>query len=358
MSHQDERFIVLVDLDAFYASVEVLEDQSLAGKPLLIGGSPTGRGVVAAASYEAREFGCHSAMPMARALKLCPEAVILRPNFPSYRGHSQQVMDVLRRETPLVEQVSIDEAYVELTPVVSNLVEAEGLAHRMQGRILVDLGLPCSVGLAPSKMVAKIACETGKPRGFVVVRRGEEPAFLASLAVGALPGIGPRSAEKLKASGFQTLGQVAEAPVGSLTTVLGPWGALLQRRALGVDPSTVKPERETKSVSAEETFAQDVTEEGPLREELVRLAGRVSESLASHGLLARTVTLKLRSADFHTVTRSSSLERATAGGESIVTEATLLLEGNWTKGDAVRLIGVGVSNLRPAQAPGQLSLGI
>jgi DNA polymerase-4 len=358
MSHQGDRFVVLVDLDAFYASVEVLEDPSLAGKPLLIGGSPTGRGVVAAASYEARAFGCHSAMPMGQALKLCPEAVILPPHFPSYREYSQRVMDVVRRETPLVEQVSIDEAYVELTPVVSSLEEAEGLAHRMQGRIRVDLGLPSSVGLAPSKMVAKVACETGKPRGFVIVRRGEESAFLANLPVGALPGIGPRSAQKLKASGFETLGQVAAAPVSSLTTVLGPWGALLQRRALGVDPSAVKPERETKSVSAEETFAQDVAEEGPLREELTRLGGRVADSLVRHGLLARTVTLKLRSSDFHTVTRSSSLERATAGGEAIVSEATRLLEANWTGGDPVRLIGVGVSNLRPVQVPGQLSLGI
>ena len=169
MPRNKQRFVVLVDLDAFYASVEMVEDPNLLGKPLLIGGSPTGRGVVAAASYEAREFGCHSAMAMARALRLCPKAVILRPNLQLYRKYSQQVMDILRCESELIEQMSIDEAYIELTSIVDSMAEAEGLAHRMQGRIRVEMGLPCSVGLASNKIVAKVACETGKPRGFVMV---------------------------------------------------------------------------------------------------------------------------------------------------------------------------------------------
>jgi DNA polymerase-4 len=352
------RFVALVDLDAFYASVEALEQPELAGKPLLIGGSPTARGVVAAASYEARAFGCRSAMPMARAVKLCPDAIILRPHFALYQEYSQQVMDLLRLESELVEQVSIDEAYVELTSVVDTMDAAEGLAHRMQARIRVDLGLPASVGLAPSKMIAKIACETGKPSGFVVVRSGDEAAFLAPLTVEKLPGIGPRSAERLRAHGFDTLGQVAEAPVGRLTTALGPWGAVLQRKALGEDQSPVRTERQTKSVSAEETFAVDVTEAGVLSDELAKMAERVAASLSKHGLVARTVTLKLRSADFTTVTRSASRERATAGAEAILAEAVQLLSANWREGDPVRLIGVGVSNLRPVQAPGQLSMDI
>ena len=356
MDAPEERFVALVDLDAFYASVEVLEQPELKGQPLLIGGSPTGRGVVAAASYEARVFGCHSAMPMARAIKLCPTATILRPRFTLYREYSSRVMDILRLESPLVEPMSIDEAYVELTDVASTAAEAEGLAHRMQARIRVDLGLPSSVGLAPSKMVAKVACETGKPAGFVVVRRGEEAAFLAGLSVDKLPGVGPRSTQWLKAHGYETLGDLAATPTEQLTSVLGPRGALLQRRARGEDHSPVKPERETKSVSAEETFAEDVTERETLREELTRMASRVADSLFRHGLVARTVTLKLRSADFTTVTRSASRAQSTALADAILEEALHLLDANWEEGHPVRLIGVGVSNLRPVQAPGQLAM--
>jgi DNA polymerase-4 len=352
------RYIVLVDLDAFYASVEVLEQPELAGKPLLIGGSPTGRGVVAAASYEARIFGCHSAMPMARALRLCPDAVILSPRFPIYRDYSKRVMEILARESDLVEQMSIDEAYVDLTPVASTVEQAEGLGRRMQGRIRIDLGLPCSVGLASNKMVAKVACETGKPAGFVVVHAGDEAAFLAELPVRDLPGIGPRSAERLKAHGFETLGQVAQAPTARLTSALGTWGAELQRRALGEDPSPVRTERETKSVSAEETFAENVEDAAQLHEELAKMSGRIASSLEQHGLVGRTVTLKLRSADFKTITRSTSRKAATASADSILAEARQLLDLNWTAGDPVRLIGVGVSNLRQVAAPGQLSMDI
>jgi DNA polymerase-4 len=358
MEPEAPRFVALVDLDAFYASVEMLEDPSLQGKPLLIGGSPQSRGVVAAASYAARKFGCHSAMPMSRALRLCPEAVVLHPNFTLYREYSQQVMEILRRESELMQPMSIDEAYVDLTPVSESMAEAEGLAHRMQARIRVDVGLPASVGLAPSKLVAKVACETGKPQGFVVVRAGEEAEFLAPLPVKALPGIGPRLEQRLLASGFETLGQVAEAPMASVMAAVGPWGAVLQRRALGEDLSPVSTDRETKSVSAEETFAEDVTDEGSLRDEVTRLAGRVAESLVKHGLVARTVTLKLRDADFHTITRSSSREQSTADANAIANEALRLLSTNWADGEPVRLIGVGTSNLRLTHAIGQLPLDI
>ncbi len=351
-----DRSIALVDLDAFYAAVEVLERPELAGVPLLIGGSPTGRGVVAAASYEARAFGCHSAMPMARAVRLCPEATVLSPRFSAYREHSKRVMEVLARESDLIEQMSIDEAYVDLTPVAGTMTEAEGLAHRMQGRIRVELGLPSSVGLAASKMVAKVACESGKPQGFTVVRPGDEAAFLAPLAVEQLPGIGPRSAERLKAQRLDTLGQVAAAPVALLLSTLGPWGAVLQRRAQGEDPSPVRAEREAKSISAEETFEVDIDERAPLVERLEAMAGRLAGSLAKQGLVGRTVTLKLRSADFTTVTRSASGHAATASADVIRAQATTLLESNWAPGQPIRLIGVGISNLRPVQAPGQLPM--
>lgn len=353
-----QRYIALVDLDAFYAAVEVLEEPALTGKPLLIGGSPQSRGVVAAASYEARKYGCHSAMPMSRAVRLCPEAVILPPRFHLYREYSGRVMEILQRESGVIQQMSIDEAYVDLTPVSHDMQEAAGHAHRMQGRVRVELGLPCSVGIASNKMVAKVACETGKPGGFVVVRAGTETAFLAGLDVRSLPGIGPRSAERLKAHGFHTLGQIAAAPPEALVTILGPWGAALKRRAQGEDSSPVETDRETKSVSSEETFAEDVSLREPLAEELRRMVGRVARSLQDHGLVGRTVTLKLRHADFTTLTRSTSRDNATAQADAILADALHLLDANWEAGTNIRLIGVGVSNLRPVQAPGQLPLEI
>lgn len=358
MDVNEKRFVALVDLDAFYASVETLENPSLAGKPLLVGGSPTTRGVVAAASYEARMYGCHSAMPMSQAVRMCPSAVILKPRFSLYRKYSQQVMEILHRESSLVEQVSIDEAYVELTHLVDNMKEAEGLAHRMQGRIHLDLGLPASVGLAPSKLVAKVACEIGKPHGFVVVRHGEESGFLSGLDVRALPGIGPRTTQKLHNSGFETLGQIASAPLKTITTVLGSYGAIIHRRARGEDQSSIVTERETKSVSAEETFAEDVSDAQTLIREVQRLAERITASLIDHGLVARTMTLKLRNADFLTITRSSSRHRSTASADAIVADILQLLFANWAAGDPIRLIGVGASNLRLVREPDQLVMDI
>ncbi|MBM3940255.1 MAG: DNA polymerase IV [SAR202 cluster bacterium] len=354
----EARRIVLLDLDAFFASVEVLENPALRGKPLLVGGSPEGRGVVAAASYEARKYGCRSAMPMAQALRLCPHAVVLPARHHLYRDYSRKVMEIAHRESEVIQQVSIDEAYVDLTPVSADMAQAEALAHRLQGRVRVELGLSCSIGLAPSKMVAKVACETGKPSGFVVVRPGQEAAFLAPLPAGDLPGIGPRSEERLKAHGLVTLGDIARAPVGQLTALLGPWGAVLQRRALGEDPSPVEVDRETKSISAEETFAHDIADEAPLVEQLERMAREVAESLREHDLVARTITLKLRLADFTTLTRSTSRPSATNAADAILADARHLLEANWTPGQPLRLIGVGVSNLRLLHAPGQLSLDV
>ena len=349
----EQRYIALVDLDAFYASVEEAEDPALAGKPLLIGGSPTSRGVVATASYAARKFGCRSAMPMSQAVRHCPDAVVMRPRFNLYRTYSERVMEILRRESETVQQMSVDEAYVDLTPVAGSMGEAASIARRMQGRIRVDAGLPCSVGVAANKMVAKVACESGKPAGFVVVEPGEEARFLAERDVRALPGVGPRSAMRLKAHGFETLGQVAQGSPEALATALGPWGIALRRRALGEDDSPVATDRETKSISSEETFAEDISERAPLAAELEAMAGRVARSLERHGFVGRTVTLKLRRADFTTLTRSSSRESATAQADAILADALRLLDANWEEGEPVRLIGVGVSNLRPVQAAGQ-----
>ncbi len=351
-----QRFIALVDLDAFYASVEEVEDSSLVGRPLLIGGSPASRGVVATASYAARKRGCRSGMPMSQAVRLCPDAIVRSPRFHLYRDYSGKVMEILRRESELVQQMSIDEAYVDLTSAAGSIEEAGGLARRMRGRIRAEAGLPCSVGLAGNRMVAKIACETGKPSGFVVVRPGEEGRFLAGLDVRSLPGVGPSAARRLNAHGFERLGQVAEAPPAALIAALGPWGAALARRARGEDHSPVTTERETKSISSEETFAEDVAERGVLAAELGSMAGRVARSLDRHGLVGRTVTVKLRYSDFTTLTRSSSRESATSHSDAILGEALRLLDANWVEGEPVRLIGVGVSNLRPVQAAGQFRM--
>ncbi len=356
MEREQQRRVAMVDLDAFFASVEMVERPELRGKPVLVGGSPSGRGVVAAASYEARRFGVHSAMPMAKALRRCPQAVVLPTRHGVYADYSRRVMALLRQVTPLVEQVSIDEAYLELTSECASAEEAEQAMRSLQQRIGEETGLPCSVGLAGNKLMAKVACETGKPRGFVIAPPGQEAAFLAELPVEKLPGIGPRSAERLKAMELETLGQVASAPLNVLTGALGPWGAVLQRRAQGEDSSPVRLDRETKSISEEETFPQDIDQPGPLYELVTRMSRSVGEALARHGLVARTVTLKLRFADFTTIARSESRPNATAAAESIEETARQLLERHWAPGQAVRLIGVRVSNLRPRQAQGQLTL--
>jgi DNA polymerase-4 len=356
MEHSSERRIALVDLDAFFASVEMLEHPELRGKPLLIGGSATGRGVVAAASYEARSFGVHSAMPMAQALRRCPQATILPVRHDLYGEYSLRVMEVLRKATPVVQQVSIDEAYLDLTEVSGGMEEAKAIVWDLQQQVRQEQGLPCSVGLSANKMVAKVACETGKPNGLVVILPGTEAYFLADLAVRELPGIGPRSAERLLAQGFQTLGQVATAPIHQLTALMGPWGAVLQRRAQGEDHSAVHTEQETKSISSEETFPTDIADAEPLQEQLGQMAAGVATSLRHHGMVARTITLKLRFADFTTITRSMSRDNATASVEAVQERALQLLMTNWRPGQAVRLIGVGASNLRQRQIPGQLAL--
>lgn len=356
MAH--DRRIALVDLDAFYASVEEIERPELRGKPLLIGGRPEGRGVVAAASYEARKYGCHSAMPMGRALRLCPHAIVLPTRHTLYQRYSKSVMELLCEESLLVQSVSIDEAYVDFTATTGTMAEAEALAHRVQGRIRVDLALPCSIGLASNKMVAKVACETGKPSGFVTVPLGQEATFLAGLEVSALPGIGPKSTERLHAAGLHTLGEVASAPTARLTSVLGSWGAVLQHRAAGVDDSPVSTERGSKSISSEETFATDVDDREFLITEISRQVNRLTDSLEQKNLVARTVVLKLRYANFTTVTRSASHSTATSDTEIILATALQLLDSNWPPGIPIRLIGVGVSKMRPRQAKGQLAMDV
>ena len=299
---------------------------------------------MAAASYEARRFGAHSAMPMSQAVRRCPQAVVLRPRFDLYCDYSGRVMSLLREAVSLPEQMSIDEAYLELAAEVSSIDEAGSLMRSLQERVAKEVGLACSVGQGSNKLVAKVACETGKPWGFVVVQPGGEASFLAELPVEKLPGIGPRSAERLKAQGFDPLGKVAQATLNTLTGALGPWGAVLEART---PPRSIPSGRPSPLVARRHLLKTSTSPASPTRSS----SASPGESLRKHGL----VTLKLRYAEFTTITRSMRRPNSTATDEAIVETARHLLDLNWSVGQPVRLIGVGVSNLSPLQTPGQLT---
>ena len=354
MTGPANRFIALIDLDAFYSSVEVIENPGLKGKELIIGGLPHERGVVAAASYEARKFGIHSAMPTAKALELCPHAIILKPRHGLYRQYSKQVMTILTSTTPVVEQVSIDEAYIELTSTAATIEQAQRRVSETLIQIRNILGLPCSAGLAHNKLVAKMACEWGKPNGFTVIPPETAADFLADQPIRNLPGIGPQTGRRLSNWGFSTLGQIASAPTHQLTALMGPRGALLQLQARGEDYSLLSPHRESKSFSSETTFDNDISGIVTVTEHLQTMAAQMSKIVKERDLMARTITLKLRFADFITITRSTRIEMSTTDPLTILQTAHTLLESNLKAGKAVRLIGIGVSNFQRVRNPGQI----
>ncbi len=347
--------ILHVDLDCFYVSVERLQDPSLAGKPVLVGGDPKGRGVVASASYEARTFGVHSAMPMAQALRLCPDALVIRWRHSLYREYSDQVMDILHEITPTVEQISVDEAYLDVTDTGEDWAAAEEIAAKTQRRLKQELGLPSSWGVATNKLVAKIASDQDKPEGLVVVPPGTEGEFLAPLPVEALWGIGPVTGEKLRKMGASTIGELAQFEAGLLERAFGVHGLKLARRSRGVDQRPVVTERVRKSVSQENTFSRDVSERGKLTTEIREQSAGVARSLSKHGQRARTITLKLRRPDFSTVTRSRTIDVATDDATLIADVAIDLFDKEWRHGEPIRLIGVRAGNLVD-EAVVQLSL--
>jgi len=347
--------VLHLDLDAFFASVEELLNPDLRGKPLIVGGSASGRGVVASASYAARAFGVRSAMPTARALRLCPEAIVVPPRHGVYGTYSEQVMAILREYSPLLEQVSIDEAFLDLTGCERLWGAIPDLALRIQERILEETALSASVGLASSKLVAKIASDLRKPYGLVVVEHGREAEFLEPLPVERLWGVGKVTAETLHRMGVQTIGDLAALSESTLARAFGPHGAGLKQRALGQDDSPVVTEREAKSVSNEETFAKDLTDEETLRKELLRLSDKVASRLRANGQAGRTVRLKLRYHDFETVLRSTTLPEPTDSANEIYACILTLWKKHWKRGRAVRLVGVGVANLESEPAR-QLSL--
>ena len=348
------RAIVHLDLDAFYAAVEVLENPGLAGKPVLIGGRPGERGVVATASYPARAFGVHSAMPMARALALCPQAIVLPARHKLYREYSRRVMAILHQTSPLVEQISIDEAYLDLTDQIAAWNDAVEIARRLQARVKDQVGLSASLGVATNKLVAKVASDRDKPGGLTVVRPGEEAAFLAPLPARVLWGVGPVTAQRLAEMGVETVGALARLPEQELCARFGKHGAEMAQRARGTDERPVVTEHERKSVSQERTFAHDLHEPDALRRELWQLSQGVAQRLKRAEMAAGTVAIKLRYADFTTLTRQMSLAVPTDDEQAIYRAARTLLRRAWQRGRPVRLLGVAGRDLSPPA--GQLPL--
>ncbi len=353
------RQILHLDLDAFFCAVEEQRDPSLRGQPFAVGGRPDQRGVVASCSYAARRLGVHSAMPMSQAVKFCPKLIIVPHRHKVYREVSGRVMEYLYELTPLVEQISIDEAFLDVTDLSE---PGEVIARLLQNTINTKLKLPCSIGVATNKLVAKIANNVGKasaqkdgpPNVIRIVPPGDEAAFLAPLPVRELWGVGPKTAEQLAALGIQTIGDIAKWPEADLARRFGKHGADLARRSSGLDDRPIETEHETKSVSNETTFARDVTDRETLRRTIHKLSEGVGHRLRELGLRGSTVKLKLRWSNFATLTRQMTLNGPTNQDIEIYTAAMHLFEKTWPAGRPVRLVGVGVSGFEQEQR--QLSL--
>jgi DNA polymerase-4 len=359
------RTILHLDLDAFFCAVEETRDPSLRGKPFAVGGKPEERGVVSSCSYPARAFGVRSAMPMSRALRTCPGLIVVPPRHRLYSEVSKQVMARFDDLTPFVEQISIDEAFLD----ISDMREPpERIARRLQAGIRDDLGLPSSIGIASNKLVAKIATEVGKkaalhrperrvlpqskdevgpPFALTIVPPGEEATFLAPLPADMLWGVGPKTAKRLADFGIHTIGDIAGWPEAELTSLFGEHGRDLARHARGIDERPIVTEYEVKSISQETTFARDVRDDKILESTLRELSAQVARRLRKDDLAGTTVRLKLRWPDFTTLTRQTTLNQPTDQDEEIASTAAALLQSVRHSGQAVRLIGVGVSHLGP-----------
>jgi DNA polymerase-4 len=346
------RRILHVDMDAFYASVEQRDDPSLRGRPVAVGGSPAHRGVVAAASYDARAFGVRSSLPLARAVRLCPELVIFRPDFLKYRAVSRQVFDLFRNVTPLVEPLSLDEAYLDVTDNTWGERLGSVVARRLKAEIRTATGLTASAGVAPNKFLAKIASGWKKPDGLTVVAPERMEAFLESLPVDALWGVGPVTAGRLRQHGITKLTDVRRVDPGVLRAAVGSQADWLRRLAAGVDDRAVVAERVPKSTGSERTFAEDVTDSAALRARTEEMAREASAWLAHHDCDARTVVLKVRYDDFTTITRSHT-EAPTRDSARLAARAAALLARTEAGTRPVRLVGVSVHNLTLEPLPSE-----
>ena len=350
--------VLHVDMDAFYASVEVRRRPELRGRPVIVGGT-SARGVVASASYEARAHGVRSAMPMTRARRLCPDAVVLPPDFDDYAATSRAVMEVFRDVTPLVEPISLDEAFLDVAGAVRRLGRPAAIGDQIRARVEAEQRITCSVGVASTKFVAKLASARCKPNGLLVVPRDDVLAFLHPLPVSALWGVGERSEEKLRSLGLNTVGDLAAMPLAALQAALGPAaGAHLHALAWGRDDRAVVPSEPDKSIGAEETFERDVADPAAIHRELLRLAERTSARLRRAGYAGRTVSIKVRFADFTTITRARTLTTPTDVGQVVYATARALYDALGIAGTPLRLVGVRVEHLVPADSePEQLVLG-
>ena len=352
-----ERRIIHLDMDAFYASVEQRDRPELKGQPVVVGGTSR-RAVVAAASYEAREFGIRSAMPMFRARRLCPGLVIADLRMDHYRAVSLQIRAILRRHSELIEPLALDECFLDVSQRTVTMTEAGWLARTLKDEIGKETGLTASAGVGPNKFVAKIASDLRKPDGLVVVQPDAVVGFLAPLPVSRMWGVGAVTERKLGEAGIKTIGDLASADPGPLERLLGKQGPRMYAFAHGVDQRDVQGSRQPKSVSNETTFEEDTTDLALLRETIGRLAQRVSERLRRRDLKGRTVVLKLTYQNFQHATRRATAAVATSDGHVVADEAVKLLERSDAGARPVRLIGVGVSGLSagPAASPPQLGL--
>jgi DNA polymerase-4 len=343
-----------IDLDAFFVTVEQVLNPALTGKPVIVGGRPEGRGVVASASYEARKFGIHAAMPLSRAKRLCPQAVFLVGNYRKYTEFSHGFMQILGEYSPSLEPGGLDEAYIDVTGC-QNYGSWQALALMIKERIKKETGLVASVGIAPCKVVAKVASDAGKPDGLVEVLPGHERSFLAAMPVQKLPGVGDKTGKVFRTMGIETVGQLADMPDGLFRTRFGDGMAWLQQHARGIDISPVEARGEAKSISRETTFERDTMDSAMLKATLRYFAEKLGAELRDMDKMARTVTLKLRYSDFETVNRGSTSREATNLDDAIFQVAVRLLESALGKKfKPVRLIGLEVSNFSGGET--QLSL--
>ncbi|MDQ6681791.1 MAG: DNA polymerase IV [Chloroflexota bacterium] len=343
------RTILHADLDAFYAAVEVLDDPSLRGRPVIVGGRSDERGVVSAASYEARRYGVHSAMPLRTAARLCPDGAFIAGHPDRYREASTAVMRIFASFTPLVEPISLDEAFLDVTASRAVFGDGEAIAAELKRRVQAETGLVVSVGVASNKLCAKIASDLRKPDALVVVAPGQEAAFLAPLPVGRLWGVGPQVRRALIDYGVSTIGQLAGVSGAALRRRFGAHGLELGQRARGVDPSPVTPTQAPRSIGHEHTFSRDVVERSRLEATLLDIAESVASRLRAHGLSAGAIQLKLRYEGFETITRQMPLPRQTRESEPIYEAGVALLQRSWSTARAIRLIGLTAIGLAELQ---------
>ncbi len=334
-----------VDMDAFFVSVEEVFDPSLKGKAVVVGGSPDQRGVVSAASYEARKYGVHSAMPLVTAKKLCPHAVFLTGRREKYAEYSDRVQQIFQSYTPVVQMVSIDEAFLDFAGSTRLYGQPFHLAHRLRNEIQEKTGLSASIGIARTKLVAKVASDLAKPRGILNVLSGHEATFLGPLKIGKLPGIGKVAETRLQELGIYTVAELSAVEPEFLSQAFGQWGVWLHRKSIGLDTPHFDFNEEPKSISNEHTFSQDTADPEEIKNTLAHLVQKTAHRLREHHMFCKTITLKLRDLDFHTITRAVSLREPSQLDREILEKVLCLHRENWNGKVKIRLFGVSLSAL-------------